>query len=99
MPYAITSTQVLAITGTSGKFTNPMEPGAQYIFTCENDCWIKVTTTGGAAVADTANNIFVKAGMVIPLANPDTSITTNAFVHAIRQSADGDATLCKLTPC
>lgn len=96
MPVTITSTQVLAVGVASGKFTNSMVPGKQYIFTCESDCWIKVTATGGAAVADTANNIFVKAGMVIPLACPETSSRTNAFVHAIRQTADGDATLCQL---
>lgn len=96
MPVTITSTQVLAVGGTSGKFATSMVPGKQYIFTCENDCWVKVTVTGGAAVADTANNIFVKAGMVIPLACPDTSSRTNAFVHAIRQTSDGDATLCQL---
>lgn len=77
----------------SAKFTNPMQPNNQYLYTCESDSWIKVTTTGGAAAADTAGNMFVKAGMMIPLMNPDDSGTTNAFVHAIRQTTDGDATL------
>ncbi len=98
MPVTITSTQVLAVTGTSAKFATSMVPGKQYIFTCENDCWVKVTATGGAAAADTANNIFVKAGMVIPLANPDVSSTTNAFVHFIWQSVAGDCSLSRLDP-
>ena len=85
--------QALAVTGTSAKFTNPMQQGVQYYFTCESDCWITVGATGGAAVADTANNYFVKAGTEIPLANMEDSGTSNSFVHAIRQSADGDATL------
>lgn len=96
MPVTITSTQVLAVGAASGKFATSMVPGKQYIFTCENDCWIKVAATGGSAAADTANNIFVKAGMVIPLACPDTNSRTNAFVHAIRQTSDGDATLSQL---
>jgi hypothetical protein len=98
VPYAITSTQVGTTSGTSQKFTNPMDNGKTYLFTCEQDCWIKVTVTGGAAAADTANNIFVKAGMVIPLANPDVSGTTNAFVHFIQQTTAGDCSLARLDP-
>ncbi len=99
MPYlaSVTTSQVLAVGSSSGKFTNAMAQGAQYLFTCESDCWIKVAATGGAAAADTADNIFVKAGMTIPLCNTEDSGTTNSFVHAIRQSVDGDATLTKVT--
>ncbi len=89
----VVSTQVLAVGSASAKFTNPMQPKNQYLFTCESDCWIHVGATGDSAAVDTAGNMFVKAGMVIPLMNPDDSGTTNGFVHAIRQSADGDATL------
>jgi hypothetical protein len=86
--------QPLAITaGASAKFTNPMQPGCQYIFSCEVDCWIAVGATGGAAQADTAGNVFVKAGQEIPLANLEDSGTTNSFVHVISQAADGDASL------
>ena len=99
MPFAITSTQYLSVTGTSGKFTNPMVPGRQYLFSADIDCWVKVTVTGGAAAADTADNILYKAGQLLPLANPDISATTNAFVHVIRQgSTSGDATLALLQP-
>lgn len=87
------SSQVLAVGASSAKFTNAMAQGVQYFFTCESDCWIKVAATGGAAAADTADNYFVKAGMMIPLCNQEDSGTTNSFVHAIRQTADGDATL------
>lgn len=94
MPFAPISTQYSAVTGTSAEFTAPMAPGRQYTLSCDVDCWVKVTTTGGAAAADTANNILVKAGTVLPLANPDTNITTNAYVCIIRQgSTSGDATL------
>ena len=93
---SVQSSQVLAVAGTSAKFANAMAQGVQYLFTCESDCWIKVAATAGAAAADTADNIFVKAGMVVPLCNLEDSGTTNSFVHAIRQSADGDATLIGL---
>ncbi len=87
------SSQVLAVGASSGKFTNAMAQGVQYFFTCESDCWVKVTAAGGSAAADTPDNFFVKAGMTIPLCNMEDSGTTNSFVHAIRQAADGDATL------
>lgn len=96
MPYAITSTQYVAVASASAKFTNAMDPGKQYEFRTSTNCWVKVTVTGGAAAADTANNIYVAAGGVLYLANPDTSIKTNAFVHVIRDSADGDATLARI---
>lgn len=94
MLYGFASSQVLAVGATSGKFAAAMAQGVQYVFTCESDCWITVGATGGAAIADTDNNIFVKAGQDVPLANMEDSGTTNSFVHVIRQSADGDATLC-----
>ncbi len=93
---SVTSAQYVAVATASAGFTNPMAPGAQYFFTADTDCWVKVTTTGGSAAADTADNVFVKSGMVIPLANPDASGTTNAFVKVIRQTADGDATLWRV---
>lgn len=92
----VISTQVLAVGSSTGKFAAAMQQGGQYLFSCENDCWIKVAATGGAAAADTADNVFVKAGQVIPLCNREASGSTNSFVHAIRQSADGDATLTLL---
>ncbi len=93
MLVSVQSSQALAISGSSGKFTNAMAQGVQYLFSCESDCWIKVAATGGSAAADTADNIFVKAGQVIPLCNLEDSGTTNSFVHAIQQSVAGDATL------
>lgn len=98
MPYAMTSSQYSAVGAVSAKFTNAMDPGRTYEFRTSTDCWVKVTVTGGSAAADTANNIFVKAGGVLYLANPDVSIKTNAFVHVIRDSADGDSTLARLDP-
>ena len=88
-----TGSQALAVTGTSGKFATAMQPGVQYMFTCESDCWVTVAATGGAAQPDTAGNYFVKAETPLPLCNLEDSGTTNSFVHAIRQSVDCDATL------
>ena len=92
----IASSQVLAVGETSQKFAAPMEPKNQYFYTCESDCWIHVGATGDSAQADTAGNIFVHAGQEVCLANLENSGTTNSFVHAIRQSADGDATLTQM---
>jgi O-acetylhomoserine/O-acetylserine sulfhydrylase-like pyridoxal-dependent enzyme len=98
MPYAIRSSQYVASGAASAKFTNPMEPGFQYRFVCSADVWVKVTVTGGAAAADTADNHFVAAGQPLLLANPDNSGTTNAFVHVIQQTGAGDCTLSLIEP-
>lgn len=89
------SSQYLAVSNmASAQFTNPMLPGQMYYFNCNVDCWVRVTTTGGAAAANTADNILFKASQEpMALENPDTSITTNAFVHVIGDTAAGDAVL------
>jgi len=88
-------TQYLALTSTSAQFTSAMEPGFIYRFSANVDCWVRITTTGGAAAANTANNILYIAGQSLWLANPDVDGTTNAFVHAIEDIADGDASLTR----
>ncbi len=93
---SVVSAQALAVqVAASGKFAAAMEPGCAYEYCCEVDSWITVGATGGSAAADTANNVFVKAGTREPLANLEDSGKTNSFVHAIGQTAgaDGDATL------
>ena len=87
------SSQPLAVTGTSGHFAAAMEPGCQYEFICEVDCWITVGASGAAAQLDTNGSVFVNAGSRIPLANMEDSGKTNSFVHAIAQGLSGDATL------
>lgn len=97
MTYALSaSAQYLAVAATSAKFTSAMAPGKLYRYVCAANSWVKVTATGGAAAADTANNHYIPANTAVLLRNPDTSITTNAFVHAIRDTADGDATLSEV---
>lgn len=94
MPIGSRSAQYVAVGAGSAKFTTPMQPGQQYIFTANTDCWVKVTVTGGSAAANTADNIFYSAGQQLPLCSPDNgSTTTNSFVHVIYESAAGDATL------
>lgn len=98
MPYTIRSSQVSTVTNSSAKFTNAMKPGFTYRFTATTDCWVKVTATGGSAAADTADNHLYIKGQTLFLACPDQSSTTNSFVHMIRDSADGDATLSLIEP-
>jgi hypothetical protein len=90
---AIRSTQYLAVTGTSGGFTNAMEPGFEYMFVANEDCWVKVTVTGGAAAADTADNILYIKGQQLFLKNPDHRGTTNSFVKVISDGTNCDAVL------
>ena len=98
MPFSPTDAQYVAVGAASAGFTNPMEPGKQYMLRSTVDCWVKVTTTGGAAAAATTQNIPVKAGVPLPLANPERSSTTNAYVKVIRDSVDGHASLIKYDP-
>lgn len=94
MPVGIRNTQTTTVTSSSQKFTNPMNPGQQYVFSANVDCWVKVTTSGGSAAADTADNIMYVAGQQLPLKSPDDAgATTNSYVHVIRDSTDGSATL------
>jgi hypothetical protein len=94
MPIGIRHTQALSVTTSSAKFTNPMQPGQQYMFTCDTNCWVKVAVTGGSAAATTADNIRYIAGMSLPLKSPDSgTTTTNSYVHVIGDAA-GAASLC-----
>lgn len=92
------SAQYVAVASASAKFTNAMVPGIIYRFTANTDCWVKVTATGGAAAASTTDNHLCLSGQTLILVNPDTSITTNSFVHVIRNTADGKATLSPIGP-
>lgn len=84
MPIGARSAQYTTVTEASQKFTNPMQPGQQYVFSCTVNCQVKVTVTGGSAVLAAADNHVYVAGQLLPLRSPDNSGTTNAFVHVIR---------------
>ena len=92
----VVSSQIKVTSGTSGQFTNPMVQGGQYLLRCEAAAWVKVTATGGAAAADTADNHFVPAGGQLLLANLESSGTTNSFVHVIQDAAAGQCVLTLL---
>lgn len=93
---SVVSSQALAVGVASGKFATAMAQGGQYMYRCLSASWVFVGATGGAAQVDTANNHFVPAGQPLFLCNLEDSGSTNSFVHAIRDSADGDATLTLL---
>ena len=90
--------QYVAVAATSAKFTAAMAPGILYRFTANTDCWVFVGVTGGAAQASTANNHLCLSGQTLILANPATSSVAGSFVHVIRNTADGKATLSPLGP-
>lgn len=92
----VVSSQIRVTSGTSSQFTNPMVQGGQYLLRCEAATWVKVTATGGAAAADTADNHFVPAGGQLLLANLESTGTTNSFVHVIQDSAAGQCVLTLL---
>lgn len=97
------SSQYVAVASTSAKFTNPMKPGAIYRFTANTDCWVNIGATGGAAAASAADMILCLSGQTLILTGPDydpttpsSTTTTNGYVHVIRNTADGKATLSLL---
>lgn len=94
MPIGARAAQYVAVASASAQFTNPMQPGQQYVFSANVDCWVLVGATGASAAANTANNQLYIKGQILPLRSPDNgTTTTNSFVHVIRESVDGDATL------
>lgn len=83
------TSQYLATTTTSGKFTNAMVVGIQYRLCVSTDSWVSVAVTGGSADA-AAGSHLVKAGQAIGLIAETASI---AFVHVEALAAAGHATL------
>lgn len=91
----IRSSQVQTVTGSSQKFTNPMQAGQRYVFTANVDCWVKVTATGGSAAVSTADNVLYIAGQRLPLQSPDNAgTTTNSYVHMIKDTGMVDGRAC-----
>ncbi len=88
--------QYVAVGAASAKFTAAMEPGKLYRFVASTDCWLKISVTGGAAAANTADNHLYIAGQTLILGNPETSEIDEAFVHVIRITADGHANLAPM---
>jgi hypothetical protein len=99
MAYALgASAQYVAVGAASAKFATAMVPGQLYRFSSSTNCWVKIAVTGGAAAADTANNHYCHAGASLILKNPEVSEADESFVHVIRDTADGDATLSPIGP-
>ena len=92
------SAQYLAVATASAKFTNAMVPGQLYRFTANTDCWVKIGVTGASAAASAADNHLCLSGQTLILRNPETSETDESFVHVIRNTADGKATLSPIGP-
>lgn len=84
----LNSSQYLAVTTSSQKFTNAMDVGTQYRFSSTVDCFISVGLTGGSASAG-AGSHFIKAGQAVGL---KAESATEGFVHVIGEAA-GKATL------
>lgn len=87
-----TTAQYTTVTDTSQKFTTPMAYGQQYVFMSTTNCWLTTAATGGAVVGSAAGAIFAPANTAILLSNPEAA-STAAYVHVIRDTADGKAWL------
>lgn len=87
------SSQVATVSGTSVEFTNGMLEGQTYALISTTACWFRVAATGTAAVAATANNVYLPADTYVELKPDDATI---AFVSAIQASAGGTANLILL---
>ena len=77
-------------------FTAAMVAGGRYRYVCDIASWVRVGVTGagGDAAIGVADSHYVPADLPFWIENPDTDITTNAFVHAIRVGgANGTASL------
>lgn len=88
------NSQLVAVGATDAEFTLPMQPGQQYVFTSNTNCFIRVSVTGAGGAA-TSSHTPVTAGQWVPLRGPERAggATTNFFVHVIQSSASGRAML------
>lgn len=85
--------QYQTVTSSSAKFAAAMAFGEQYVFTTTTDCWITTAATGGSVTASAAGAMFVAAGSAVLLTPDDDGSVW--FVHIIRDSADGKASLTR----
>lgn len=84
------NSQVLAVGIASAEFTSAMTTGQKYMLISTTNCWFRVATTGTAAVAGTANNVYLPADTPMILG---TDSAAAGFISAIRATADGTANL------
>jgi hypothetical protein len=98
-----TGSQYVAVAATSAKFAAAMDPNKVYRLTVTVDTWVHIGLTGDSAAAATADNMLVLAGQSVFLAHPyqpaggrSSASASAGFVHCIRASADGDATLTQV---
>lgn len=87
------ASQVATVSGTSVEITNPMLTGQKYALISTTACWFRVAATGTAAVAATANNVYLPAGVYVEIKAEDATI---AYVSAIQASAGGTINLVLL---
>ena len=90
----VADSQYVAVGSSSAKFADAMDVGFLYRFTSNVDCWVVRGATGGSAAADDNGATLVIAGQVAYLST-DAQATTG-FVHVIRDTADGKATLTRI---
>ena len=92
MPIFYEDSQYTTVTSSSQKFTNACAPDHWYRLRSSTDCFFAVGLTGGSASAG-ANSHFLPAGVAVDFM---VRSATAGFVHIIRDSADGKATLSLL---
>lgn len=85
----------VAVTGTSGLFSQTLLAGQQYLVVANAAVWVKVTTAAGAAAADTDGNVLVPSNTYFPIAlDPD--VTANNRLAIIHDGANCDACLIRI---
>jgi hypothetical protein len=92
-PTLIKNVEVLAVTGTSQRFTAALVQGGEYYLICSKACWIKVTTSAGSASAATGS-CYVPADTFVPITRE--SLTENRLA-IIRAAEDCTASLAIAT--
>lgn len=85
-----TEPETTAVSNVSAQMGVTMIVGAQYVFICTVDCWIKVGSNPTASAAD--GNAFVPAKQPVWLCNHN----GGGKVAVIRDSVDGTACLYRL---
>lgn len=92
---SVRSTVVTAAT----EIAHDMKPGRQYRFTADTDCYVRVTSAGGAAASIGAGSTLCRAGQVLlvgVLGARTNDGVRKTRISVIRASADGACTLTEI---
>lgn len=87
------NSQVVAVGAASAEITSALIPGHEYMLISTTNCWFRMSATGTAAVAATANNVYLPADTPMSISCDSADA---GFISIIQASGPGTACLTVL---